>query len=460
MSSRIRSRRQLLQTLTIGTGVAAFAPALRPWRVREAYAQPPSGPPKRIVFVFFPHGWPDPTDIATPGVSATDFKLGAIAQPLERHRRDLVILDNMEFKRPADQGFQHGVGRCMLWTGRPTLATDPGAAAKGISLDQYLGKVVGTKVTPGLPLLNQRLYDRVGQLLECSYNESGGVVPANANPHDVYNSVFRNLVVGGPPKSDPVADAASARKKSVLDAVAAEVNLFRKRLGPEDRIRADAQLEAIASMEAKVAGLQARGASCSKPLDNLAVPVPDPSTRSLPARADLQLSLLTAAFACDLTRIASYQVMGGQNLPCNFSPVSNSANWHSLSHGGNDNYASFRNAQRWVFSLVADLADRLKAIPEGAGTMLDNTIIAMGSEIGPRHVLHGLFLMSLGGKNLGIRVGQHLRFGDVRAFGRGQSHNPWLVSLMNAMGVPGDTFGDTTALAGRGSLPGYWSAPA
>jgi hypothetical protein len=33
------------------------------------------------------------------------------------------------------------------------------------------------------------------------------------------------------------------------------------------------------------------------------------------------------------------------------------------------------------------------------------------------------------------------------------------VSLMNAMGVPGDTFGDTTELAGRGPLPGYGGAP-
>jgi hypothetical protein len=64
-------------------------------------------------------------------------------------------------------------------------------------------------------------------------------------------------------------------------------------------------------------------------------------------------------------------------------------------------------------------------------------------------------MWSLGGKNMGIKVGQRLKLGQHAKFGGGQSHNAWLASMMNAMGVPGDTYGDTTEIAGKGPLPGY-----
>jgi hypothetical protein len=153
-----------------------------------------------------------------------------------------------------------------------------------------------------------------------------------------------------------------------------------------------------------------------------------------------------------LRSLADRRANRGSYERINFPPINNaSVEWHGASHGA----GGFLAAQRWVFELAAGLADRLKAIPEGAGTMLDNTLIVMASEIGRGHDMHNLTMWSLGGKNMGIKVGQRLKFGQHPNFGGGQSHNPWLVSMMNAMGVPGDTYGDTTEIAGRGPLPGY-----
>ncbi len=437
MSSSLRSRRNLLQTLSIGTGVAAFAPALQAWRVRDAYAQAPTSPPRRIVFFFYPHGWSgDPPE--------------QMAEPLKRHANDLVVLENMELKRPTNEGFQHPMGRALVWTGRytymPVVGRTNAIKAGGMSLDQHLGMTIGAKLTPGLPVLSQGF----PQGYNVHYDSSGLTLTPNSNPYDVYNRVFRDLTIGGAAPADPALVAALARKKSVLSGVSAELSAFRKGLGPEDRLRADAQLQAISSMEARLAGLKAGGQSCKRPTVPQGIPVPDLSGKTFDQRAAAQIDLMVAAFACDLTRVQCFQCSGGGAI-ISFPPVNSvGTTWHTASHGG----PGWAAAQRWVFELVAGLGDRLKAIPEGAGTMLDNTLIVMASEIGHGHNTDSLFMWSLGGKNMGIKVGQRLKFGQP-GFGGGQSHNAWLVSMMNAMGVPGDTYGDTTAIAGKGPLPGY-----
>jgi hypothetical protein len=214
-------------------------------------------------------------------------------------------------------------------------------------------------------------------------------------------------------------------------------------------MRADAQLQALSAMEARLVSLKAEGASCKRPTVAEGILVKDPTGKDLGRLAEAQMDLLVAAFACDLTRVQGFQCSGnGASLGFVGQP---GTTWHTASHGG----PGWAAAQRWVFELAAGLGDRLKAIPEGAGTMLDNTLIVIASEIGWGHRTDNLWMWSLGGKNMGIKVGQRLKLGQHAKFGGGQSHNAWLVSMMNAMGVPGDTYGDTTEIAGKGPLPGY-----
>ncbi len=448
MSSSLRSRRNLLQTLSIGTGVAAFAPALQTWRMRDAYAQTAKAPPRRIVFFFYPHGWSgSPPE--------------QMAEPLQRHQSDLVVLENMELKRPKNEGFQHPMGRALCWTGRYKYMPGGALASNqinpgGMSLDHHLGMVIGTKATPGLPVLRQG----IPRGYNAHYDATGSTLTPNFDPYDVYNRVFRGLTIGdAAAPADPALVAALARKKSVISSVSAELSAFRKRLGPEDRLRADAQLDALSAMEARLVTLKATGAACKRPTvpEGIPVvpmklpgapPVADPTGNDYGRLAEAQMDLLVAAFACDLTRVQCFQCSGGgANLGFVGQP---GTTWHTASHGG----PGWAAAQRWVFELAARLGDRLKAIPEGPGNMLDNTLIVMASEIGHGHNTDSLFMWSLGGKNMGIKVGQRLKFGQP-GFGGGQSHNAWLVSMMNAMGVPGDTYGDTTEIAGKGPLPGY-----
>ena len=76
----------------------------------------------------------------------------------------------------------------------------------------------------------------------------------------------------------------------------------------------------------------------------------------------------------------------------------------------------------------------------------------MGTEIGKGHRNDDLQFVTIGGKNLGVKTGQYLK--GTPGFGQGTSHTRLLVSFLNAMGMPDETFGDVPG-SGIGPLPGF-----
>jgi hypothetical protein len=103
-----------------------------------------------------------------------------------------------------------------------------------------------------------------------------------------------------------------------------------------------------------------------------------------------------------------------------------------------------RIIRRWYMEQFAYLLSRLDAIQEGEGTMLDNTVVLLASEItqGNTHShVDAPFLLAGSGGGY-FKTGRHLNFaGDI-------PHNNLLVSIMNAMGLPATTFGDPEFCSG------------
>ena len=187
----------------------------------------------------------------------------------------------------------------------------------------------------------------------------------------------------------------------------------------------------------------------------------DASGADFPKLARMQIDNLVAAFACDLTRVSCLLFRGREYavFKCGFDPVNQGGeSLHGLSHDNtSDGYASFKRGKAFMFSLVAELATKLKNIPEAGGNMLDNTIIFVGSEIGRGHTNAGLQFLTVGGKNLGVNRGRLMRLGAAREPNQGVAHNRLLVSFLQAMGLPDTTFGESNG-TGAGPLPGYLTA--
>jgi hypothetical protein len=165
----------------------------------------------------------------------------------------------------------------------------------------------------------------------------------------------------------------------------------------------------------------------------------------LPAIADLLLDVLAAAFACDLTRVASYQISTSLNR-LRYPWLDSLGEGHALSHSGPsdvDAHDQLIRRQTWHSGRLAYLLSRLASIPEVDGTtVLDNTLVLWGNEVslGYTHSHENMpFLLAGGGWH--FRTGRYITYQSA-------PHNNLLVSVLNAMGLPNTTFGQTDLSTG------------
>jgi hypothetical protein len=466
------SRRSILQTLAIGAGVApALAPLGRAFLPKAHAAE--GGAPRRIIFFENPNGLPGGIDHTrswyfTPGATFADGVFGFVLQPLERHRAHMTVMQNLEpYSAPVGKGTSsHRNANIQMYTGCQEADSQGRyyGRSRNASIDWHLAQTLGKRLTPKFPMLMTGI-QCPGQTH--TYTENGDWVPNhNMNPYDLYAKLFGDLVVPGGTTSTPAAPdkrllARLAARKSALDHVKNDLAAFSRRLSPEDRARAEIQLDAIRTLEQRLgAGVAMPGtsaAACRKPvLEPQGLDWKFPNSRNVPALGKMMNEIVVAALACDQTRIVSMMNWGGDDhhSTCNFDPVNTPQGWHSLSHL-DPSKEKYRVAKMWLSGVLAELVDKLKAIPEAGGTMLDNTLILMAQDHGLDHGHHTLQLCALGGKNLGVNVSSYIKCGDPGQ-GKGWKLSRLLVSLLNAMGSPEEKWGvlDT----GKGGLEGFLRA--
>ncbi|GAC1351078.1 MAG: DUF1552 domain-containing protein [Polyangiales bacterium] len=443
------SRRDFFRNAALATVALPFIRALNGEMGLEGLARADGmANPKRIIFHFVPNGIRDWSDYAIPGSSPTDFTLGSMLTPLQSLKDQLILTDGLEMRHDGFDGSTHVQGTVMFLTAKHMKlncnvhdeACLNAGGQYGPSIDQYLAQQLGKKVTPQWPSIAlgvQQNYIPLG------YANDGSALPPNNNPYDVFMKMFAGLA-DGTKAPDPALVTRQQLRKSVLDRVAGDIGNLRGRLGAEDRARCDQHLDNIRNMELRLAGGGATvGATCKKPA--LAPGVDLSRAPNTPAASTMQLDVLYNALACDLTRVATLQYRGVYTpLTFPFAPVNNDKqSLHAMSH---DTPANLITAKRWHYQELANFAQRLKATPEGSGTMLDNTLIFSGSEIGIGHTHERMPFFLIGGKNMGMKTGRYLNYA---------AHTPHcklLTSILNAMGLPDTQFGNTSY--GTGPLEG------
>jgi hypothetical protein len=437
------SRRTFLHGLG---GAGVLLPFLPPL-ARESGAAPGDGP-RRIVLLFSANGTLHENWV--PSGTESDFTLGPILSPLEPYKDRMIVLDGLSTSRdgPGD-GHQKGMG--LLWTASRLLeggdfqgGGDAGTAGwcGGISVDQHIANTVGTKsayksLEFGVQTNGATVWSRM-----CY---AGGNQPIA--PEDSPSSMFDRLFADFDVDATELAKLKS-RRQSVIDVVKGDLDrLVLDHGSTDDRTKLDAHLTAIRNVEQRI---------------NAEIPTCDPSVvapgggfdeganDNFPEVARRQMDILAMSLGCDLTRVASLQFsrsVSQTRFPWAGVPEAH----HDLSHLGNADasmVSKITAINTWYAEQVKYLLDALAAIPEGDGSVLDNTLVVWGNELsrGNSHGNEPVPFVLLGGASGALQMGRYLQYDGTR-------HNRLLVSLCHAMGLDEQqTFGDTDT--GSGGLPG------
>jgi hypothetical protein len=442
------------RTFLRGLGLSAAAiPLLRPYASAEV-----TRAPKRLLIFWTPQGtvqnafWPsgDPTS-------------SRILAPLAAHQKDILLVKGMhdEYFRgctPEVTDGQHGFGTLCRLTST-CMSTSLPDSAGGPSIDQVIANAIG-KETLRSSLVLSGYAGGGGHRSYVNWDGSGKGIA----PQDDATKLWMQLFAG--PAGADVARANQLRtlRKSALDLITRDVASLRARLPSDERVKMDAQLEAVRTLEKQL--------DRSLPAVCLKSEPPFPSTLPLfglgndqPSRHSAMLDVVAASFACDVTRVATLAACsaGGDNAgSLKYFDPDWVDNYHSTGHAAGsltdpdtgkliDTFSGTLEQANEVMTrigvyyakLLSGFIDRLKAIPEGNGTVWDNTLIYWCQEMAHgNHGAHDVPHVLLGG-GWHFNTGRFIDLKTPYTYEKVPKHpfGDLLVSIANAMGLPLTTFG-------------------
>ncbi len=409
-----------------------------------------AGAPKRFVVWFTPNGTIPEAWVPTGGEA--DFVFSRILKPLEPFRSKLLLLDGVDQTGEGGDGHQNGMqGMLTGQTLNPGAfkGGDGGTAgwANGISVDQRIAEVLGTEtkfrslelaVQPGGTENNWNRMSLLGP---------DRPVAPEASPYKAFERLFKDF------SAEPsAASKAVERQQVVLRGVAENFRQLQAKLGAEDRQRLERHLQAVSEVEGRL-GLKSKAAleACAAPA--LGGELDVNKNENFPTVGKLQMDLLVMALACDLTRVGSLmwnRSVGGTRF--DWLDPSIDRGHHDYSHDGDtvtDTVEKLTKINVWYAEQFAYLLKSLNDIPEGDGTMLDNTVVLWCNELskGNSHSRNDNRYVIAGGAQH-FKMGRFLKF-DYKSEVR---HNNMLLSLVQAMGIEDTSFGKADWCTG--SLPG------
>ena len=427
-------RRTFLKAMGLGAAAVPLLPSL------NSFAQAGSIPKRFIVF-FTPNG--TILDAWKPTGTETNFQFGEILQPLNSYKDDLLILQGLNMnstKSGPGDGHMKGMGH--LLTGDDLERYGPNGEefkcagktpcagfAGGKSIDQLIADesapadIKAKSLTLGVQTKGANVWTRM------VYRGPNRYVDPIDNPMDVYTSLFP----AGFAPDDPNAKRLIASRRSILDYANSRYKALKQRIDSQDIPAVDAHLEGIRAIERRLAANSNTG--CSRP--DAPATIDHNKSSNFPAVGKLQMDMMVAALRCDLTRVATLQWSRSVSGTVHSWAGTKSSGHHSMSHDSAKHKSDLIKINRWYAEQFAYLVGQLKSIPEGNGTLLDNTVILWGNELadGDRHTRNDMPFVLAGNAGGYFKTGRHLKY-------NGDHHNNLLVSIANAMGVPITTFGN------------------
>ena len=359
--------------------------------------------PRRSVFVYIPNGVNGMTWQCTkPG---RGYALSPSLKPLEKHREDFTVFSGLH--HPNGIGQAHVCAETWL-TGAKIDAQSGRKYVNSISCDQLMAEVTGAQTR--LPSLELSIASggRNGDCL--AYSRDGVPLPAEDNPRQVFNRLFGDQAGGIAAQR-----ARLSKRRSVLDAVHGNAKSLRLALGTEDRTKLDEYLHAVRDVEQRAERLDS-WLDVPKPVvdQKLAAPFQrDVSKAQAGEYWRTMFDLIVLALRTDMTRVVTY-MNGSEGNGLAIPEIQITQARHNLSHHNGDPLVLDRLAKSDAFIMqqFAHFLDELRAVKDGDEALLDRTMILFGSGMsyGHSHSNSNLPILLAGGKNLGLKHGQHIDY--------------------------------------------------
>lgn len=434
MTGRI-SRRTVLRGL--GTAVAlplldAMLPTVSAGEVAA---------PRRMAFLYVPNGvvqsdW-------TPRIEGSNYDLPPILKSLEPYRKDVMVLSGLtcdKARANGDGAGDHARASGSFLTGAQVRKTAGANFQAGPSADQIAAQRIGNQTRlPSIELGVDRFrgsgncdsgYSCVYQHT-LAWRNATSPLPTEVDPRIVFERLFSAR------PNDPDRLRQNRLRTSVLDAVLEDARDLERQLGGADQQKLEQYLEGVRELELRIA--RSEKLPPTEPPEGTKQPRGIPA--SLPEHLKLIADLLVLAFQADVTRIATF-MLAREGSNTQYRMIGVSEGHHELTHHQNDPQKIAKVAKINTFHVeqFAYLVGKLKSVPEGEGTLLDNCMIAYGSAIGDgnRHTHHDLPILLAGSGGGSIRSGRHVRYARETPL-----NNLWL-AMLDRIGAPTEKLGDST----------------
>lgn len=375
--------------------------------------------------------------------SGEEMKLSKTLQPLEPVKKKVNVINGLFNKPAVGQGIHPGQTGNLL-SGVPIQR---GAIVKGgITMDQILANQLGQD-TPQSSIVLACEQPMTGYhetnfsmaySSHISWQSADSPVPVEVYPSLAFDNLFENR--------------GSLRNMSVLDRVKDRAEVLSKKVSASDKAKVDEYLNSVREVEKRVEGMRKDKAKAEERAQKLSKPVEmmERPQNGLPEdlrdHARLMVDIIAMGFQTDKTRIAS--LLLARDLSSLYYPfLQVKEGHHGASH--NDLSDGYERISRFHLSQLAYLATKLEAMPEGEGTVLDNSCLMFLSNMwaGWKHDNMKLPVVLVGGLGGTLQTGRaldYLRDGDDN-----RKLCSLYLSIMDRMGVKLDRFGDSDTRLAR-----------
>ena len=450
------------RTFIKGAGVTLALPLLEAMiPARTLLAQTAAAPKQRFMGIFYPHGmapgyWEPSVEGALPN------ELPYILESLKKVKDQTTVMTGLwsQSAEPPEgtTGSDHWVAAAFLTAIKPRKTAGSDASVGSATIDQIIARKIGQETL--LPSLQLACEDpnssssNCGEGYSCSYTNSISWIelPTPADEHVVRTSplpmelnpqvVFERLFGSG--ATPEVRAARMKQSRSILDSVRGELASLSKDLGAADVTTLKQYTDEIREIERRIQ--LAAKASGDVPELDLPAGIPEQFDQHIKFHFDLT----ALAFKADITRVAT--LLGARDLTGRtyqfpkselFPDGGNSVSFHGGSHHQDDppNLRRYAALNRYHVSTLAYFAEKLKAIPDGDGTLLDRSLIMYGTNMGNsnQHQHYDVPHILVGGANGQLKGNRHLHYETKKV-----TTGNLLLSTLDMFGIEQEKQGDST----------------
>jgi len=408
----------------------SMLPAQTPLRKTAAAAK------SRLSCIYVPHGatmykW-------TPTAEGTGFEFPEILTPLEKLRGQVSVVSNLAHPAAggagSDAGADHARSAAVFLSG---IHPEKDSIRVGPTIDQIAAERIGQETPlPSLELSIEEVALSCGSGYACAYTNTISwknattPLPMENNPQVVFEKLFGD----GGNNADRLARKQQSR--SLLDSVMEQVASLQRDLPAADRARLTEYLDDVREIERRIQKAENQVPADLK-LPDAPVGVPETFDEHFKLMYDLQ----ALAFRADITRVGT--MMYARDTSGAVYPQSGVRDgFHVASHHSNvrasmDKYALIN---KYHVGLLAYFLDKLKATPDGDGSLLDHSMVLYGSSMsnGNQHDHDPLPVILAGGACGQLKGGRHMQYAP---------HTPMsnlLLSMLDKLGIQADHHGDST----------------